>query len=180
MNIDLSELFNNNIRYKRCADSQGTVSKSYTAVIDSDTFDSGLGIYDIVDKKPVELTVTVNGRNIAHIEGRGNITLVIPCDRCLDPVKCDIEYDIDRDLDFNTDSDKEDMSFADGYLIDVDEFIHPDIAMALPMKILCRPDCKGICRKCGINLNRDTCDCDTFVPDPRMSVITDIFKNFSK
>ncbi len=36
-------------------------------------------------------------------------------------------------------------------------------------------DSKGICRQCGRDLNTGTCDCDTFVPDPRMAVIKDIF-----
>ena len=44
------------------------------------------------------------------------------------------------------------------------------------MKILCKPDCKGICPTCGRDLNTGTCDCDNFVPDPRMAAIKDIFE----
>ncbi len=40
-----------------------------------------------------------------------------------------------------------------------------------------KDDCKGICPVCGQNLNEKECGCDTFVPDPRMAVIQDIFKN---
>ena len=40
--------------------------------------------------------------------------------------------------------------------------------------------CKGICRKCGKNLNEGACGCDDSVPDPRMSVIQDIFKQFKE
>ncbi|MFQ8840665.1 MAG: YceD family protein [Clostridium fessum] len=39
------------------------------------------------------------------------------------------------------------------------------------MKVLCREDCKGICNRCGTNLNLRTCTCDTRSLDPRMSVI---------
>ena len=45
----------------------------------------------------------------------------------------------------------------------------------MPVKVLCRPDCKEICKKCGHNLNDGDCGCDTFVPDPRMAAIKDIF-----
>ena len=45
------------------------------------------------------------------------------------------------------------------------------------MKTLCREDCRGICRKCGRNLNEGDCGCDTVELDPRMAVIAEIFKN---
>ena len=44
------------------------------------------------------------------------------------------------------------------------------------MKILCKEDCKGLCSVCGKDLNEGKCDCDTFVPDPRMAAIMDIFR----
>ena len=45
----------------------------------------------------------------------------------------------------------------------------------MPVKVLCKPGCKGICKQCGHNLNEGECGCDTFVPDPRMAAIKDIF-----
>ena len=181
MNIDLSEIFQKNVRYSRVADNEGaTEAKKYIVSIDMDTFDSKLGSYAIVEKTPIELKVTVCGRNKAHIEGDVSLVMDIPCDRCLDPVRCSIEFQLDKDVDFDAENGEDDISFAEGYVIDVDKLLYSEISMALPMKTLCSNDCKGICWKCGINLNRETCDCDTFVPDPRMSVISDIFKNFSK
>jgi uncharacterized protein len=85
-------------------------------------------------------------------------------------------------LDFNKDKQSEDMeeqSFLDGNIIDIDEMLYPEIFINLPTKVLCRDDCKGICRVCGKNLNQGECGCDTFVADPRMAAISDIFKNFS-
>ena len=38
-----------------------------------------------------------------------------------------------------------------------------------------RPDCKGLCPVCGKDLNTGACGCDTFVPDPRMAAIMDVF-----
>ena len=42
-------------------------------------------------------------------------------------------------------------------------------------KILCDEDCKGICKKCGQNLNDGACECDDFVPDIRFANLMDIF-----
>lgn len=180
MNIDLSELFQNNVRHNRNSDNAGTVSKSYMIAIDMDTFDFKLGSYRIKEKPPAELKVTVCGRNKVHIEGDVSLVLAIPCDRCLEPVDRAVNFRVDTDVDFDTENSGDDMSIAEGYVIDTDKLLYSEILMALPMKNLCSEDCRGICRKCGTNLNRQTCDCDTFVPDPRMSVIKDIFSNFSK
>ena len=62
-----------------------------------------------------------------------------------------------------------------GYQADVDDLVYNEISVNWPMKILCRPDCKGICRVCGRDLNEGACECDTFIPDPRLAVIKDIF-----
>ena len=57
----------------------------------------------------------------------------------------------------------------------VEELVNTEITVNLPMKVLCKADCKGICRQCGKDLNTGSCECDAFVPDPRMAAIKDIF-----
>ena len=73
------------------------------------------------------------------------------------------------------DEEDDDRSFMEGYQLNVEDLLNNEIIINWPRKILCKPDCKGICMKCGRNLNTGTCECDTFIPDPRMSVIKDIF-----
>ena len=51
-----------------------------------------------------------------------------------------------------------------------------ELLMNMPMKILCREDCKGICNRCGANLNEGTCHCEEEPKDPRMAAILDIFR----
>ena len=43
--------------------------------------------------------------------------------------------------------------------------------LALPMKPLCREDCKGLCAQCGTNLNTGTCDCAPVWEDPRLAAL---------
>jgi uncharacterized protein len=64
-----------------------------------------------------------------------------------------------------------------GYDLDVDKLIYGEILVNWPMKILCKNDCKGICNRCGANLNLGECGCDRAELDPRMAVIRDIFNN---
>lgn len=69
----------------------------------------------------------------------------------------------------------ESSSVMEGYHLNVDELINDELLLNWPMKILCREDCKGICKVCGRNLNDGECGCDDFVPDPRMAAIKDLF-----
>ena len=61
--------------------------------------------------------------------------------------------------------------------IDMDALLKKELMGLVPIQILCRDDCKGLCKVCGTNLNHGTCNCDDFVPDPRLSVFNDILKN---
>jgi len=69
----------------------------------------------------------------------------------------------------------EEQGFMKGYQLQVEELICNEIMMNWPAKVLCIDDCKGICKMCGKDLNVMDCGCDTFVPDPRMANIKDIF-----
>ena len=70
--------------------------------------------------------------------------------------------------------------YLEGTSFDTEVLIHNEVLVNLPMKVLCRENCKGICNRCGANLNYETCECDKSTPDPRMSVIQDIFKQFKE
>ena len=96
-----------------------------------------------------------------------------------------IPVEIDEKIDMKQ-SDEErarelnEQFYVSGYNLDVDRLVGNELTLNLPMKVLCREDCKGICNRCGTNLNYGTCDCDTRSLDPRMSVIQDIFKQLKE
>ena len=55
--------------------------------------------------------------------------------------------------------------------IDLGEVVREQLYLALPMKPLCREDCKGLCPVCGVNRNRETCTCQQEWVDPRMAAL---------
>lgn len=115
----------------------------------------------------------------------GKITLLTKCDLCLEPVEISIDINQKRDLDMNkTDKDRIDDLDESAYIIDTkfnfDIFIHDEILVNMPMKILCKDDCKGICNRCGANLNLGSCECDNNKPDSQMSKILDVFNQFKE
>ena len=169
MFVDLTDVFTNEGK---------TVTIQAEAELQQVTI--GGGIYPVRDKTPINLTFTSTGKGRVRIFGQTEVTLAMKCDRCLKPVDKTLALAVDREV-FAPDmtetiSDvQDDQEFMDGYQMDVDDFLNIEIVINWPMKVLCKPDCRGICRQCGTDLNTGTCDCDTFVPDPRMAVIKDIF-----
>jgi len=117
---------------------------------------------DIFDSRPFVLTVRHEKNRIITLTGEGEIGVVMHCDRCLKPVNVTVPFVIDRRVDLTamTDEDSERVTFAEGDELLTDSFLHDEIFMNLPMKVLCKEDCKGICNRCGADLNEGPCGCD--------------------
>jgi len=60
------------------------------------------------------------------------------------------------------------------HMLDLTEAIRQYALLVLPMKPLCRSDCAGLCRECGLNLNLGQCGCPPKLVDPRWAVLTEI------
>lgn len=147
-------------------------------------FVNGSGAYDIVGKSLVELTFTNIGIDKARVEGSCKLRFVAACDRCLTEVPVTLELNFDRMVvspgtNAEDEETEDNLGVMDGYHLDTEALVYDEIIVNWPVKILCKEDCKGVCPVCGQNLNERECGCDTFVPDPRMAAIKDIF-NASK
>lgn len=174
MLINLSELFS----------TEGK-EKSYTVPLEMNQFQIAAISYEIKEKEPVELRITNQGDKVFAVEGKAALSLLMPCDRCLEPVSVPFVLEIDQKLDMNQTEEErvaelDEQFYVSGYNLDVDQLVGNELTLDLPMKVLCGEDCKGICNRCGTNLNRGTCDCDRRSLDPRMSVIQDIFKELKE
>lgn len=174
MLINLTELF-----------SRDGKEKTYTCRIDMDSLETTKGSYEIVAKNPVSLRIQNLGDRKLLLEGSAEVTLQIPCDRCLEPVDYPFQLDMNEELDLNKTEeeraeDLDEQPYVSGYYLDVDRLLSNELLLNLPMKVLCRDDCKGICNRCGANLNHTACSCDQSSPDPRMSAIQDLFQKFKE
>ena len=149
------------------------------AALEMTQFRCKLGVFPIVEKSDVELQIINCGDGKARIEGRCELQFRADCDRCLSEVPVILHLSFDRTVTSpdvaDTEDEDDDASFMEGYQLDVEAFVYNEILLNWPVKILCKEDCKGVCPKCGRNLNQGECGCDTFVPDPRMAAIQDIF-----
>ena len=156
---------------------------SYPANIDMTSLDDGVNKYPVIRKEPFVIQAYKTGKDKVQIQCEGGVTLSIPCDRCLEPVEINIDFNVDDVIEFNkteSDEEQEEKDYIDGYNLDVDRLIFGELLVSIPGKILCREDCKGLCPVCGTNLNVAECGCDRDVLDPRMSVFKDILNNFKE
>jgi uncharacterized protein len=122
--------------------------------------------------------------NEVFVSGHVDTRAQIECDRCLQPVEAPVSADFT--LEYITGSEYEssevaelteaEMSVAvfDGEGLDVDEIVKEQILLAVPTRMLCREDCKGICPECGIDRNTGECSCVADDIDPRWAAL----KNF--
>ncbi len=141
--------------------------------------------YPILSQKRMQrLRFRISETTESLLTGTMELDLEIPCDRCLQPVRTTVhvpmEYELASPEATEQSEDADEQSFMVGYEFDVDAFMESEISFNMPTKILCKPDCKGICKVCGKNLNEGDCGCDQFVPDPRMAAIKDIYDAFNK
>lgn len=155
-------------------------SRSEDITIEMTAFKSRMGDFSIVEKTPLHLTLSNEGVNKVKVSGYAEITQLMYCDRCLKEVPVKMVLDFSRtvaspDVDDSEVLDESDLGVMNGYQIDIEVLVYNELLMNQPEKVLCKPDCKGICKKCGKDLNEGECGCDTFVPDPRMAVLQDIF-----
>ena len=152
---------------------------------EGDKFSCKLGEFSYAEKFPVMLSIVHTNDQVLKITGEGRVSIWIPCSRCLEPVLHTFSIQIEEEADMKlTDQERiealDESSFIQYKVLDTEKLLHNEILIRWPMRVLCKEDCKGICSRCGANLNQGSCDCDTADLDPRMAVISDIFKNFKE
>ncbi|BCK00278.1 YceD family protein [Anaerocolumna chitinilytica] len=158
---------------------------SVQAPIEAENFCMEGESYPFVKKEPVDLKITHLGDRKVKLEGRSEVSLLIPCSRCLKDVTIPLNLEFSKELDFMKDSEErikelDETNYISGYNLDVDLLVYDEILIDFPMKVLCDENCKGFCKVCGSDLNKGECSCEKQVLDPRMSVIRDIFNNFKE
>ncbi len=123
---------------------------------------------------PVKLKGEItNTAGIVTVNAKISFVLEICCDRCAAEVKLPFEVVMDHGLVSSlNDEENDDYILVEDMKLDIAELTSEDIYLALPGKILCREDCKGICTKCGADLNEGSCNCKKDI-DPRWEGLFD-------
>ncbi len=114
---------------------------------------------------------------------RGSLTtrLSLLCSRCVARFSTPVEEEMTVNFlpfsrapseeEVELSSEELDISLYEGGLIELQGAVRDQLSLAVPMKPLCREDCKGLCPICGAELNKGPCGCQEDARDPRLQVL---------
>lgn len=126
------------------------------------------------------------------VSGRFEVAGELVCDRCLEafPFANDLEFAV-RYLpraatpeegveEEEVEDENLDLDFYDERTLLLDDILAEQIQLSVPMKTLCREDCRGLCPECGTNLNQGDCGCRASEPDNRWSELEALRRQLEK
>lgn len=124
------------------------------------------------DSLKVDAMAELLGSEI-RVRGHLKTHLAASCDRCLASVEIPVDRDFDlfyrplatiaREEEVEVPQDELDIAFYSGDGIALDDLVTEQVILSVPMKVICRVDCQGLCPVCGKNRNLEECTC----PEPK-------------
>lgn len=120
---------------------------------------------------------------VADIRLRGRFagSFQVPCARCVEPVEVPLAADFDlifRPSAADTEAPERsitapetEIGYYQGDSLSLEDVLREQVLLALPVRTLCKSDCKGLCPRCGENRNSKACSCDEGPSDPRWEAL---------
>jgi len=114
------------------------------------------------------------------IKGSFSAFIDIECSRCLErarlPIGSNFTYTLipakaETREDLELTPEELEISYYKGDFIDLAPIVCEQIILQIPMKVLCREECKGLCTHCGTNLNTSSCNCHLNIINDRMAAL---------
>ena len=129
-------------------------------------------------KKPVEIAGEItNKASLVRLEAEITFEFDASCDRCGTRTAKKHTLKVSKSLATSIEGEESDTIITvPDMKLDLDELIYTETVTNLPMKHLCDENCKGMCPKCGKNLNEGECGCSKKEIDPRLSALADLLK----
>jgi uncharacterized protein len=119
-----------------------------------------------------------------RLTGEVSTTLESACARCLEPVIQEVDRKFDllyRPLgvdagkeEISVTSAEAEISYYQSESLLLEDVVREQVLLALPLRVICREDCKGLCPHCGKNLNLEQCSCAEPIEDPRWAALKEI------
>ena len=120
---------------------------------------------------------------VADIRLKGSYSgeFKVPCARCVEPVEIPLAAEFDlifRPIGVDAGASERSISageteigYYQGDSLLLEDVLREQVLLSLPVRTLCKPDCKGLCPRCGKNRNLEACTCDEGPSDPRWEAL---------
>lgn len=118
------------------------------------------------------------------LRGRLHARVRMRCVRCLTEFELPVAVEIEEEFASpetepgipTMDRDQPETSAMEDYILDVAELVRQELEVSVPMAPVCDPDCRGICPRCGKNLNEGPCSCPAEPADSRWAKLADLLE----
>jgi uncharacterized protein len=161
------------------------IQKSYPA----GTIDFHTGEFTQVEPLEVQATAELVNNEI-RVSGRLHTRIELVCSRCLEAVQEEVSRDFDlfyrpvnsiaREEELHLKQDDTEIGFFEGDGLFLADVLAEQVNLSIPMKVICRSDCRGLCPHCGANLNSEECRCETPQVDPRLASLARVKQDWFK
>jgi uncharacterized protein len=125
-----------------------------------------------------------------RVAGEIETKVELVCARCLEPVIDEVHRPFDlfysplpkgeKPEEARLKEDDAEIGFFEGEGLFLADVLREQVLLALPMKVICRSDCRGLCPNCGANLNHEECRCETHAADPRLAPLARLKQDWLK
>ena len=163
------------------------LSFNYEFDLDIDSADTTSVLYGASFPSPMKVKGDItNTAGYMRMTISASIDYSTSCARCLSPINGVFELNLEKtvaskDLLGNLNDDiPDDYAIIEDGFLDMDEPLREQIEMEFPVRFLCKDDCKGLCSKCGHNLNKGDCGCQKKEIDPRLVPLAKILEQMTK
>jgi uncharacterized protein len=146
---------------------------------------------EITQVGPLEVSATaelLEGQ--IRVAGEIETKVELLCARCLEPVVDEVHRSFDlfysplpkgeKPEEARLKEDDAEIGFFEGEGLFLADLLREQVLLALPMKVICRSDCRGLCPNCGANLNHEECRCETHSTDPRLAPLARLKQDWLK
>ena len=134
---------------------------------------SDFGVSEFLSPVKAEGTIT-SFEEVLKVKAEGEVKVRTNCAKCLNSFDLEVFFEVNED--FSTTGNEGAAETFTGEIIDLSSVVNQSILMALPMRIVCDDDCKGLCPICGKDLNEEACNCNASTIDPRFESLRSLFK----
>lgn len=120
------------------------------------------------------------------VQGDLSALVTMPCVRCLEPVRVPLNVAVEETFEPTIDvitgqsvrpeEEERALWIDEHHILDLQEVLRQDVLVAIPVHVVCRPDCRGLCATCGKNLNEGDCGCQS-EPDPRWAALQELLED---
>ncbi len=149
------------------------------------------GTSEVHQAGPLEVTATAELlEGVIRINGQLETKMEMVCARCLEPVHEEVQRDFDlfyqplpksaKPEEERLKDDDTEIGFFQGEGLFLADVLKEQVLLALPMKVICQSDCRGLCASCGANLNHEECRCETHSSDPRLAPLARLKQDWLK